>query len=59
MKCFICDKSFVAGDGYAFYRDETERICSRCHSDWFGSKLREEHIIQPYEFKPEDSNERE
>jgi hypothetical protein len=51
MICHMCGHEFRVGDGYAFYRDDTERICKRCHAEWFGSKLHEEHIIQSGEIK--------
>jgi ribosomal protein L24E len=46
MSCTICGKEFRVGDGYAFYRDDTEKICHSCHADWFGGKLHEEHEIR-------------
>jgi len=42
----ICGKEFRVGDGYAFYRDDTEKICHGCHEAWFGGKLQKEHEIK-------------
>jgi hypothetical protein len=53
MTCHICGHEFQVGDGYAFYRDDVEKICKSCHQGWFGSTLHEEHIIQPEDLTPE------
>ena len=58
MTCHMCGKTFRTGDGYAFYRDDMERICSRCHAGWFGSKFHQEHILQAEEIKPKTAEER-
>ena len=56
--CFICGHEFQAGDGYAFFRDDTERICHRGHQEWFGSKLHQEHVLRNEEIKPKTAEER-
>ena len=53
MNCHICGHEFMVGDGYAFFRDDTERICKKCHAEWFGSRFRQEYTIQPGEIPPE------
>jgi hypothetical protein len=56
MNCIICGKQFRVGDGYAFYRDDAEKICHSCHEAWFGSSpLGREYKIRASDI-PKDCN---